>query len=243
MTNADTENRARRIIERLKMFNRKERDHLMKFALCEKPEEPRISNALWKKISNGGTRPNADKMFIGMDYHLNWLYAALALAKKSDEELEKRFDNEWECKAPPKGHKNSRPIQDNQEDVDLLIAWFDQRWAVPLRLILVEAKLDSGWLSEQIDSKLNRISSIRNDAIDQSLKFIDWRFLLMAPKAPSNRCKKIKSILKDERYLWALDRDGKDPKFSHVAWKLPNGRASVNRVSRNWSRWKVSSRN
>lgn len=36
MTNADTETRARRIIERLKMFNRKERDHLMQMA--ENPE-------------------------------------------------------------------------------------------------------------------------------------------------------------------------------------------------------------
>ena len=52
MTESSQETQAaRRIIERLKMFNRKERDHLMKFALCIRK---RRDTCLWKKISNGG---------------------------------------------------------------------------------------------------------------------------------------------------------------------------------------------
>ena len=137
MTNANTETRARRIIERLKMFNRKERDHLMKFALCDKPEEPKISPALWAIVGNSPTMPEPDEMFIGMDYHLNWLYAALATNETEKALSDETFENEWkrkrdgegkgECKFewPLEKDEKSGPIRGNQEDVDLLVAWWE----------------------------------------------------------------------------------------------------------------------
>jgi len=239
MTESSQETRARRIIERLKMFNRKERDHLMKFALCDKPEAPRISNALWKKISNGGTKPNADRMFIGMDYHLNWLYAALATAEMSDEDLEIQFDNEWKCKSPPKDSKDFSPIQENQQDVDLLIAWFDQRWAIPLRLILVEAKLHSGWDSEQFESKKERLTLMRQDAINRKLNFIDWKFLLLSPGTRPERNGFDANELK-EPYDWILDREAGqgEPRLWHETLPVTQLR-QVKRVSEKFDKWEI----
>jgi len=243
MNNPDTETRARRIIERLKMFNRKERDHLMKFALCENQEAPRISTALWKKISNGGKRPNPDAMFVGMDYHLNWLYAALATAEDDDLTSMDDPSNKWKCVLPPQtSKKDSNPIQDNQEDVDLLIAWFDQRWAMPLRLILVEAKLDSGWGSKQFKSKKERLTLIREDTESRGLKFIDWRFLLMSPgSAPM--VKKFKTGSLDGRYSWLRApkeevKESQSP-VRHVKLPLANDLWRVKRVSKSSKNWTV----
>lgn len=239
MNDANTETRARRIIERLKMFNRKERDHLMKFALCEQPKAPEISTVLWETISNGGEKPSADRMFIGMDYHLNWLYAALASATMSDEELKEQFDNKWECKGPPKEHKDSRPIQENQQDVDLLIAWFDQSRAIPLRLILVEAKLHSGWDSKQFESKKERLTLMRQDAIKRKLSFIDWKFLLLSPGTRPERNGFDANALK-EPYDWILDREAgqSEPRLWHEILPVTHLR-QVKRVSDKFDKWEI----
>ena len=219
MTKNEQETRARRIIERLKMFNRKERDHLMKFALCEEPEAPRISNELWKKISNGGTRPNADRMFLGMDYHLNWLYAALATAGVPDTELNAERPNEW-SDAP------GDPIRQNQEDVDLLIAWFDRRWSKPFRLVLLEAKLDSSWISRQLESKRKRLQLIREEAESLGLDFMDWQLLLVSPRSESECGFEIPGISCEY--------------YTPQGWEaVLNNRARVERVSGNHDRWVI----
>ncbi len=242
MTEPSQETKASNIIKKLKMFNRKERDHLMKFALCEDPKTPRISNALWRKISNGGTRPNADKMFIGMDYHLNWLYAALATAEMSDEELEAQFDNQWQCeKASPGESENERPIQKNQQDVDLLIAWFDRRWEFPFRLVLVEAKLDSSWGSAQIKSKREKLTLIRYDALGRGLNFINWQFLLMSPgDCPSLH--EFDADCFDKPYDWMLHQK-KTTEEKGQLWhqRLPvtTHLRRVRRVSEESDKWEI----
>jgi hypothetical protein len=225
MSNATIATRARRIIERLKMFNRKERDHLMKFALCEKPEAPEISSALWKLVSrnNGTNCPDADNIFIGMDYHLNWLYAALATNEIGKELSDEVFENDWKRKRGGKGNgegnfkwpsenekKKSGPIRGNQEDVDLLVAW---RHSVSARLqiVLIEAKLDSGWGSTQFESKKERLTLIREDARNRGLDFIDWRFLLLSPgNAPTKNQFNPEEI--SESCYWMLINKTKDQK-------------------------------
>lgn len=194
----------RRIIERLKMFNRKERDHLMKFALCEKPEAPILSDKLWAVIQKGGDKPHAEEMFVGMDYHLNWLYAALATVGKADSELKNKHENTWHEDVRADS-KNKRPIKRSQEDVDLLIAWVDPDPAHVLHLVLIEAKLDSSWGSKQFKSKRKRLTLIREDAEARKLNFIDWRFLLISPRdAPKKNEFNLGKT--PERYRWLLKR-------------------------------------
>lgn len=124
MTQAPSPKTAEQIIRNLHNFNRKERDRLMKFALCDDDDlYPRISVELWKLVRTKDgrqQRPKPEQMFLGMDYHLNWLYAALVATTCDKEELRKGVENSWKFTS----NKNlERPIQGNQQDVDLLVAW------------------------------------------------------------------------------------------------------------------------
>ena len=96
MTELSPETQARNIIERLKMFNRKERDHLMKFALCKDPGEPELNSEIWREVAGEKALfPPSKRIFWGMDYHLNWLFAALKTAERPDIDDHIHFDNRW----------------------------------------------------------------------------------------------------------------------------------------------------
>jgi len=236
MTELSQETRARRIIERLKMFNRKERDHLMKFALCEDPKTPEISLALWKKISNGGRRPNAERMFIGMDYHLNWLYAALATA--DDPDLSASYENKWHDKVNA-GDGNKQPIKRSQEDVDLLCAWTVPK-SDSLYLVLIEAKLDSSWGSKQFRSKKERLTLIREDAEARELGFINWQFLLMSPGDAPKKNEFDGGDLRG-RYSWLRDLEQREKdrpsRVRHITLPVTKDLWRVKRVSKSSKNW------
>ena len=89
-----------------------------------------------------------------MDYHLNWVHASLVLAHYSDTNTRKR------CL-----HNGS--VKENQEDVDLLVAFYSKEDG-KYHLILVEAKAFSSdgyapWLNSQMKSKVERLSLIFNN--------------------------------------------------------------------------------
>jgi hypothetical protein len=183
----DQRDKADRIIKRLKLFNRKERDHLIKYALFHGEVERQISDRLWKEI--GPKKPTFGEcsIFIGMDYHLNWLFAALATAKEEKLQPDRIRDNRWSFPFKGSGKdKNARPIQSNQEDVDLLVAWSDPANGIALRLVLIEAKLDSGWDKKQFKRKKERLTMMRLDSRRRGLAFIEWDFYLMSPNGPPN---------------------------------------------------------
>lgn len=180
--------KARQIIERLKRFNRKERDHLVKLAYCEDPKEPRITKNLWEELVGPNTDipPSAD-LFIGMDYHINWLYAALATANVKGD----LRNGQWQNGSQSKRNETQMPIQGNQEDVDLLVSWIDPDNS-RLKMCLVEAKLESGWSSSQLISKRKRLALMLQEAEnelkkaekDPGLDFVDFYFFLCSPKKP-----------------------------------------------------------
>ena len=109
------------LIKILESFNRKERFFLIAQALgCSNGGEPAFSlsdsfrQLLDEKLeltNIGAAIPQEPAMvFVAMDYHLDWLQAALILAHTSqDEKFE--FDNEGQI------------IMGTQEDVDLLVAF------------------------------------------------------------------------------------------------------------------------
>jgi len=238
MTDSKQEARARNIIKRLKMFNRKERDHLMKFALCEEPEAPRISDNLWALISrNTGTdRPHPDNMFVGMDYHLNWLYAALATAHVEDDVSIKDLENKWNHDSGlEKKDKNFRPIQQNQEDVDLIVVWLDSS-TKRLQMVLIEAKLDSGWGSKQFKSKKERLGLIYQDAKNRHLDFVNWRFLLLSPGArPKGEVFTDSKSFSQDPYKW-FQEPGKDGLW-HKTLPVKNDLWRVKRVDDSGEEW------
>ena len=129
------------LIEYLKDFNSKERFFLVgqilgnpSFTLASEFRE-KLSNLLKIQIP-------ADALS-AMDYHIDWLYASLNLAKDDD---------------PTKVYPNDNNlIKAQQEDVDWLIAFKDLS---EYHLILIEAKGVTGWTNKQITSKANRFGDI-----------------------------------------------------------------------------------
>ena len=167
------------LIKVLESFNRKERFFLIAQALgCSNCGEPAfsLSDSFRKLLDEkleltniGAAIPQKPAMvFVAMDYHLDWLQAALILAHTSqDEKLE--FDNEG---------KEGQIIMGTQEDVDLLVAFkADEMFHV----ILVEAKAYSGWTKKQLSSKAARLRTIFGE---NGKKWSDVQpyFCVMSPK-------------------------------------------------------------
>ena len=126
------------LIEHLRSFNRKERFILLTEALGRERLGEDFRRRLGEAI--GMTIP-ADA-YVAMDYHLDWLQMALHLA-----------DN-----PPPKEPiRNDDLVTGNQEDSDLLVA-FDHE--LTTHIVLIEAKVETGWTNKQLNSKAERLSRI-----------------------------------------------------------------------------------
>ena len=125
------------LIKILESFNRKERFFLLAQALgCSHSGEPAFSlSDSFRKQLNANIDvaiPEEPAMvFVAMDYHLDWLQAALTLADSQDGKS--KFSNKDE-KGPV--------IEGTQKDVDLLVAF---EAGETFHLILVEAKAYSDW--------------------------------------------------------------------------------------------------
>jgi hypothetical protein len=130
-----------KLIEYLKDFNSKERFFLVgqilgnpSFTIASEFREM-LSERLEIKIP-------ADALS-AMDYHIDWLYACLNLAK--DDDLTKVYPN------------NNNVIKGSQEDIDWLIAFNIQS---EYHLVLIEAKGVTGWTNKQMTSKAIRFGDI-----------------------------------------------------------------------------------
>ena len=164
------------LIEILESFNRKERFFLVAQALgCSNSAgEPAFSlSDSFRKQLDEIIKPTAipeepAMVFVAMDYHLDWLQAALILAHTSQDEKSK-FCNDG---------KEGQIIKGTQEDVDLLVAF---KAGETFHLILVEAKAYSGWTNKQLLSKAERLRTIFGE---NGKKWSDVQpyFCVMSPK-------------------------------------------------------------
>ena len=131
------------LIEILESFNRKERFFLIAHALGLQSDsgEPAfsLSDSFRKDLS---IPADACRIFVAMDYHLDWLQAALRLYRDPGKT---EFSNK------------GKVIEGTQEDVDLLVAY---EASGQFHLILVEAKAYSGWTNKQLLSKAKRLRKI-----------------------------------------------------------------------------------
>lgn len=130
-------------INNLQRFNRKERYFLIGMALGN--PEFKLNSAFRQQLSKKYGLAVPDAAFVAMDYHLNWIFAAAALA----------FDN---------------PVRDNifankggivdgtQEDVDLLVA-FEDKFSMN-HVIMLEAKGFTAFSNRQFKHKIDRLRSI-----------------------------------------------------------------------------------
>ena len=128
------------LIELLESFNRKERFFLISQAVGEFQLDDDFRRELGKAI-------NVDvphDAFTAMDYHLDWLTAALSAYECGD--VGRIFDNPLQ-----------QVIKGNQEDTDLLVAF---EGSGDRHVVLIEAKGATGWTNAQMQSKASRLGQI-----------------------------------------------------------------------------------
>lgn len=113
--------------------------------------------------------------WVGMDYHLGWLHAALRWVE----------GDTWPHKHPPLPENTSDAgvslVSGNQEDSDLIIGWSTPQGD---RVVLVEAKAYGAWTKKQLESKLTRVHGIL-EARTGSPPPCDIQFVLASPKPPT----------------------------------------------------------
>lgn len=108
------------LVPHLRRLNRKERFFLVGLALGNK--EFRLGDEFRQKLSDLLGLFVPEDAFVAMDYHLDWLFAAIHLAATSG--------------APGPHPRDSRLITGTQEDIDLLVAFDGDSES---RVIMVEA--------------------------------------------------------------------------------------------------------
>lgn len=192
----------------LHLFNAKERNFLMRFALLGEVDSgppkqsddwvnPSFFQALGSALKGDPSQGNAPghvKLFAAaqcvyaaMDYHLDWLHAALWCAKHEwDPKLGAEFTPKQRCIESPQTavdpDRLQQDVMGNQEDVDLLLVIED---GDTTHLVLVEAKGVSSFDESQLRSKLKRLELIlRKDVVPSGLLV---SLVLLAPKRKSAR--------------------------------------------------------
>jgi len=129
------------LLKYLKDFNSKERFFLVGQILGNPSFT--LASEFREKLSNLLEIPIPADALSAMDYHIDWLYASLTLAKDDD---------------PTNVYSNkNNVIKAQQEDIDWLIAFEGQS---EYHLVLIEAKGVTGWANKQMTSKANRFSDI-----------------------------------------------------------------------------------
>jgi len=150
----------------LKRFNAKERNFLMRYALCPggRPvlSSTFLSNLLQALEAQGierleGIRP----VYFGMDYHLEWMLAALLLANGADA-----------------GKIHDEVEKGRIEDMDLIVLL--ERIDGSIVLALIEAKGAARFSMKQLTSKLKRLEPIARE-VSETSGVITPAIILMSP--------------------------------------------------------------
>jgi hypothetical protein len=152
------------LIEHLKDFNSKERFFLVGKILGNPSFT--LASEFREKLSELLKIPIPADALSAMDFHIDWLYASLNLAKDND--LTKIYPNE------------NKFIKAQQEDIDWLIAFKDQS---EYHLVLIEAKGVTGWTNKQMTSKASRFGDIFGKQ-GNGWPGVVPHFVIMSPSQP-----------------------------------------------------------
>jgi len=134
------------IVELLKAFDRKERAWLVRMALKPAALDQGFLNRVYKELDL--TAPCSSTVWWGMDYHIDWLVAALHA-----------FRNGWtvdELTTQKSMTNDDARITHSIEDFDFIIA--DKE-----RIILIEAKAFGDWDPKRLEEKLSRLAKLSGD--------------------------------------------------------------------------------
>ncbi len=175
----------RLLADNLKALNAKERDHLMRFAyLGEKEEYEKTKKFLSQPFFNsmkealGGNIPQLEEkdcLFAGMDYHIDWLHAAMFMAGKEEREVAGAVGDEFaipstvEISSVRKDGKpckiDLRPVTGIQEDIDLLVVFNS---GGKTHVVFIEAKGTERFDRKQLVRKLVRVNHVIRESRPES---------------------------------------------------------------------------
>ena len=128
-----------RIIQNLREFNRKERFYVVGMALGN--HDFRLDYAFREKLGKELELSVPEDAFAAMDYHLDWIYASIFLAKNPAKMI----------------YEKTREITATQEDSDFVIAYQEGE---DCHIILIEAKGAFAFNNAQLNHKACRLSEI-----------------------------------------------------------------------------------
>ena len=187
-------------VDNLRKFNRKERFHLIGMALGN--EDFAISDEfaaqLQKTFCSEGI-DFADRQYVAMDYHLDWIYASLFLSSKSPAVVKVVGG------APLYERDKARKcITATQQDIDLILAFGDQSSSELTHLIMLEAKGATRWSNSQLSDKAGRLAAIFGRDGKKWADRVLPHFAIISPKRPSKLrvCEFPEFMAPEERLLW-----------------------------------------
>ena len=151
------------LIHWLRQLNWKERNYLVDHALGTDGFKlsPKFREQLGDEIL---TEVPADA-FAAMDYHLDWLYAALTLSAQGIES-----NGHWEIPA--------KVATGSQLDTDLIVV-FEQNGNT--HVVLVEAKAKGAWDNKQLRKKVGRLAEVFSPSGDR-WSDVTPHWILMSPR-------------------------------------------------------------
>jgi hypothetical protein len=212
------------IIKNLEKLNAKERYYLITFATDNKTIRlgcefrKKLGKTIYGENENGEpVRLIPEDSFVAIDFHLNWLYAALYYDVLTDDGTEKEVIPDV--------------IKSDQQDIDLLIAYMENGKTM---IIMVEAKGTGSWGNGQLNSKIDRLNKI----FKQSEKNIIPKLVLLSPNEPQRL-----DIAKSEegRDRWQNWLNKNDNKPFWVQLEIPKLK-KVGKLAQNSKKWKISDR-
>ena len=236
-----TASRIETIVRNLKLFNAKERDHLMRFAYLgenaayDAPQSGDLPRRFLDKAFDdqlkgvSGVDPEATCVFAGMDYHLDWLFAALWLSNSNSDCSSTSHDSKLikmdTHVADPEIsdlYTDFRPVIGNQEDVDLLVVYrnADKFW-----IIVVEAKGSARFDRVQLARKLIRLDRIiMKSGVDTSV----FRLVLASPEIDEFREKHDPQRFMDcLTFAQQLPTNGVDSKYKRMIEALKDHKSEI----------------
>ena len=193
-----------RLTENLRLFNTKERFHLVSLALGN--SDFTISNTfreeLNKKLKGLNLQENEPHYFAAMDYHIDWIYASLCMTFND-------FHIDQAYKIVGK-----ETVKRTQEDIDFLICIDREDGGKETsHMIFLEAKGVTGWSNKQMESKAERLRQIFGDKYGSSWKsHVIPYFAIISPF-------ETKKLVCDSWPDWMKGQGGKQP----PSIKLPLG--------------------
>lgn len=210
------------LIDYLRAFNSKERFFLVGEVLGN--QDFTLSENFRKKLNTKLKLSIPSDAFSAMDYHIDWIYASLALVRDGESiDTKKTYSNDQQI------------IKAQQEDIDWLIAFRDK--SDHHYIILIEAKGVTGWINEQMTSKAIRFGQIFGENGD-NWAGIEPRFVLMSPDEPP------KGLVLSEWPQW-MKPEGK---IHWLPLKVPEGKRGIVRCNKDGDKgrdgeyWKTAPR-